>query len=557
LTTKEDWTAVLKLSNLFDFASLKKFAIAKLFPITNPVDKIILARDYGIDEWLEDAYLDVCMAGTLPSDDDSEALGFPTFRNIVRVREILDIRQSSDCVFSRIPSCRDRTVVLDAFFTNNHPDISTSNTSSEAYLTPTPASPVDNVDAILDPSQDSFPTPSTSSFATNVQEAELMSQETTMQALEEARRLQEAAELNMREHQRLAAEAESELLREVKQKLQMVEECRAIKVRLKEMESRLSTAVQALEEARRLREAAELNMRENQRLAAEADIERVGEVKQKLQMVEECRAMKLHSKEVESQLSAAVQALEEARRLQEVAELKALEYQRLAAEAESARLAEHEQKLRMAVEHRKMVHHLEKTESRLNSDVQTMEEARRYLEAAELNVLEHQGLAAESESGRVRELEQKLQMAEECREMGNRLDDTRRRLETVQHDLAETRRLADLERQRHNDERQALEARLHGALKRHAKATATEVQSEQTFERRGTSRGYHDSASVPSTSTSRPVFSWAEWLFPHHVAEEERPSTSQVNVDRPSMSSTSTSDHRSAWAEWWKSQPSA
>jgi hypothetical protein len=86
---------VLKLSNLFNFASLRTFAIAKLFPITDSVDKIILARDYGMDEWLEDAYLDVCMAGTLPSDDDSEALGFSTFRKVVRAREFLGIGQSS------------------------------------------------------------------------------------------------------------------------------------------------------------------------------------------------------------------------------------------------------------------------------------------------------------------------------------------------------------------------------------------------------------------------------------------------------------------------------
>jgi hypothetical protein len=86
---------VLKLSNLFNFASLRTFAIAKLFPITNSFDKIILARDYGMDEWLEDAYLDVCMAGTLPSDDDSEALGFPTFRKVARAWEILGIGQSS------------------------------------------------------------------------------------------------------------------------------------------------------------------------------------------------------------------------------------------------------------------------------------------------------------------------------------------------------------------------------------------------------------------------------------------------------------------------------
>jgi hypothetical protein len=557
LTTKEDWTAVLKLSNLFDFASLRKFAITKLFPITNAIDKIVLARDYGTDEWLEDAYLDVCMAGSLPSDDDSEALGLPTFRKIARVREILNIRESSEYVFPRIPSYRDRTIVLGAFFTNNHPDISTSHTSdtsSEAYLTPTPASPVDNATAILDPSESPFPTPSTSSCVADVQEAELVSRETTVQALEKARRLQETAELNMREHQRLAAEAESE---------------------------------------------------------------RVREVKQKLQMVEECRAMELHLREMESQLSAAMQALEETRRLQEVAELKALDHQRLAVEAESARLAEHEQSLRMAEERRAMELHLREMESQLDTAVQALGEARCLRETAEQSILVQQRLVAEAESGRLQAHEQKLRMAEEYREMEVRLEDSRHSLKTIQDELAETRRLADLDRQRHLGQRQTLEAGLHEALKRLAEATeadyrmrrrfglpgqalrtqsqlaeeqprqeneeaevndpindlthghptsaeaATEVQSEQTPERSDTSQGDYDRASMPSTSTSRHLFSWALWLYPfsanaeaqpEHVPEE-RPGISQVNIDRPFVTATAVPDHRSAWDEWWYNRP--
>jgi hypothetical protein len=112
LNTKEDWTAVLKLSCLFDFASLRTFAIAKLFPITKPVDKIVLARKYGMKQWLRDAYLDVCMAATLPIEDDGEALGFPTFRKIALVREILDIRQS---IQPRVPISRNCDVVADIF----------------------------------------------------------------------------------------------------------------------------------------------------------------------------------------------------------------------------------------------------------------------------------------------------------------------------------------------------------------------------------------------------------------------------------------------------------
>jgi hypothetical protein len=89
LSSKEDWTAVLKVSCLFDFKSMRSLAIDRLYPITTPVDKIVLARDYGMDEWLHNAYVDVCTGSSLPTQVDSISLGFDTYRTIAEAREAL------------------------------------------------------------------------------------------------------------------------------------------------------------------------------------------------------------------------------------------------------------------------------------------------------------------------------------------------------------------------------------------------------------------------------------------------------------------------------------
>jgi hypothetical protein len=239
LSTKEDWTAVLKLSCLFDFASLRTFAISKLFPITNAVDKIVLARQYGIDKWLEDAYFHVCMAPELPSDEDSEALGFSTFRKIARVREILDIRQST---FSRVQTADDHHVILNAFFGDKHTEhntgtgtgtstsTSTHNTSAVTDHNPTPSGGEGGY----------IPNRSEDPALADAQEAERVAREAAVQALEEVHCLRWAAELKELEHQQLAAEAEATRLAELERKLYLEKECLELQRCVKDLEGRLN-----------------------------------------------------------------------------------------------------------------------------------------------------------------------------------------------------------------------------------------------------------------------------------------------------------------------------
>ncbi|KZP33830.1 hypothetical protein FIBSPDRAFT_924260 [Athelia psychrophila] len=59
--TIEDWTAILHFADEWNFQSIRELAITQLFPIATDAEKIILGRQYAINEWLGDAYLAVCM----------------------------------------------------------------------------------------------------------------------------------------------------------------------------------------------------------------------------------------------------------------------------------------------------------------------------------------------------------------------------------------------------------------------------------------------------------------------------------------------------------------
>jgi hypothetical protein len=74
---------------MLGFVSMRSLAITRLSPITSPIDKIKLAHAYAVEDWAEDAYLDVCLAANLPSEDDLVAIGFEVFRKIARAREAL------------------------------------------------------------------------------------------------------------------------------------------------------------------------------------------------------------------------------------------------------------------------------------------------------------------------------------------------------------------------------------------------------------------------------------------------------------------------------------
>jgi hypothetical protein len=61
LTEQSEWSAVLKLSTMWSFSSLRAFAIAKLDPIVSPADRLKLARAHDIQEWIYPALRAICV----------------------------------------------------------------------------------------------------------------------------------------------------------------------------------------------------------------------------------------------------------------------------------------------------------------------------------------------------------------------------------------------------------------------------------------------------------------------------------------------------------------
>jgi hypothetical protein len=80
---------MLKLAHRWGLAGVHALVVIKLRDMTSSVDKIVLAREYGVHEWLKPAYLDLCQASSLPSEADCERLGFIILSKIARAREAM------------------------------------------------------------------------------------------------------------------------------------------------------------------------------------------------------------------------------------------------------------------------------------------------------------------------------------------------------------------------------------------------------------------------------------------------------------------------------------
>ena len=88
-TTVEEWSAVLSLADRWAFHDIRELAIAQLAPIASDIEKIVLGRKYGINQWLGAAYLAVCVREQSLTKEEGKLM---TVDDIV---EISSIRQQS------------------------------------------------------------------------------------------------------------------------------------------------------------------------------------------------------------------------------------------------------------------------------------------------------------------------------------------------------------------------------------------------------------------------------------------------------------------------------
>jgi hypothetical protein len=92
---------VLKLAHRWDLVGVHVLAVKKLHDTTSSVDKIVLANEYRVREWLKPAYLDLCQVSSLPSEADCKRLGLDTVLKIGRAREAMRFTRLFICVSTR------------------------------------------------------------------------------------------------------------------------------------------------------------------------------------------------------------------------------------------------------------------------------------------------------------------------------------------------------------------------------------------------------------------------------------------------------------------------
>jgi hypothetical protein len=92
---------VLKVAHRWGLVGVHALAVKRLHDTTSSVDKIVLANEYGVREWLKPAYLDLCQAPSLPSEADCERLGLDIVLKIGRAREAMRFTKLFICVSTR------------------------------------------------------------------------------------------------------------------------------------------------------------------------------------------------------------------------------------------------------------------------------------------------------------------------------------------------------------------------------------------------------------------------------------------------------------------------
>jgi len=86
--TVPEWTSVLKLATMWEFGEIRKLAIRKMSQLTiDTVEKIVMARDYHVVEWLVPAINSIARRDEPMTLQDVNRLGWDYVLKIAQVRE--------------------------------------------------------------------------------------------------------------------------------------------------------------------------------------------------------------------------------------------------------------------------------------------------------------------------------------------------------------------------------------------------------------------------------------------------------------------------------------
>ncbi|KAI0088375.1 hypothetical protein BDY19DRAFT_994277 [Irpex rosettiformis] len=94
-TSVSEWTALLSISTRYAFDRIRSRAIAALAPgpipystqLLGPVDMIVLAVKHDIPQWLETAYVSLCLREHPLEEGEGEKLGVVTSIRLAKARE--------------------------------------------------------------------------------------------------------------------------------------------------------------------------------------------------------------------------------------------------------------------------------------------------------------------------------------------------------------------------------------------------------------------------------------------------------------------------------------
>ncbi|KZV72008.1 hypothetical protein PENSPDRAFT_650097 [Peniophora sp. CONT] len=88
--TVEEWMGVLTLSKKWDIGSMKDKAVAgsdEMIQKKTVVDKILLAKKFGVAKWLREGYCALVSRETLITDQERQQLGWETYGRLMNARE--------------------------------------------------------------------------------------------------------------------------------------------------------------------------------------------------------------------------------------------------------------------------------------------------------------------------------------------------------------------------------------------------------------------------------------------------------------------------------------
>jgi hypothetical protein len=83
---RRDWIDLLRLSTDHQLSSARALAIQKI-SFKGSIDKVVMARKYGVQKWLEEGLQELLRRESPPTDEEDELLGWKTIAKLYRIRD--------------------------------------------------------------------------------------------------------------------------------------------------------------------------------------------------------------------------------------------------------------------------------------------------------------------------------------------------------------------------------------------------------------------------------------------------------------------------------------